>query len=129
MLQALNTGHQGSMSTGHSNGAKDMLARLETMVLSAAELPVQVIRQQIASAIDIVIHLSRFRDRSRKVTEICEVVGMEAGEVRLNPLFLFEEEGERNGHIVGGLKRTASPLMRMDKLKMAGKSINGGMAI
>ncbi|HTG67881.1 MAG TPA: CpaF family protein [Candidatus Udaeobacter sp.] len=129
MLQALNTGHQGSMSTGHSNGAKDMLARLETMVLSAAELPVQVIRQQIASAIDLVIHLSRFRDRSRKVTEICEVVGMEAGEVQLNPLFLFEEEGERNGHIVGGLKRTANPLVRMDKLKMAGKSINGGMAI
>lgn len=129
MLQALNTGHQGSMSTGHSNGAKDMLARIETMVLSAAELPVQVIRQQIASAVDLVIHLSRFRDRSRKVTEICEVVGMEAGEVQLNPLFLFEEEGEQNGHIVGGLKRTANPLVRMDKLKMAGKSINGGMAI
>lgn len=129
MLQALNTGHQGSMSTGHSNGAKDMLARLETMVLSAAELPVQVIRQQIASAIDIVIHLSRFRDRSRKVTEICEVVGMEAGEVKLNPLFLFEEEGERDGHVAGGLKRTANPLIRMDKLRMAGKSINGGMAI
>lgn len=129
MLQALNTGHQGSMSTGHSNGAKDMLARLETMVLSAAELPVQVIRQQIASAIDIVIHLSRFRDRSRKVTEICEVVGMEAGEVQLNPLFLFEEEGERNGHILGGLKRTANPLVQIDKLKMAGNTLNGGMAV
>lgn len=129
MLQALNTGHQGSMSTGHSNGAKDMLARLETMVLSAAELPVQVIRQQIMSAIDIVIHLSRFRDRSRKVTEICEVAGMEAGEVLLNPLFLFEEEEELNGQVVGGLKRTANPLLRTDKLTMAGKGISGGMAL
>lgn len=129
MLQALNTGHQGSMSTGHSNGAKDMLARLETMVLSAAELPVQVIRQQISSAIDIVIHLSRFRDRSRKVTEICEVAGMDAGEVLLNPLFLFEEEEELNGQVVGGLKRTANPLLRTDKLTMAGKGISGGMAL
>lgn len=129
MLQALNTGHAGSMSTGHSNGVKDMMARLETMVLSAAELPVQVIRQQIASAIDIVIHLSRFRDRSRKVTEICEVIGVEAGEVLLNPIFLFEEEGESDGRVLGGLKRTANPLVRMDKLVMAGKSMSGGMAI
>jgi pilus assembly protein CpaF len=117
------------MSTGHSNGAKDMMARLETMALSAAELPVQVIRQQIASAIDIVIHISRFRDRTRRVTEICEVVGVEAGEVLLNPLFLFEEEGERNGQVAGKLKRTANPFVQMDKLMMAGKSINGGMAI
>ncbi|OBZ16114.1 MULTISPECIES: CpaF family protein [Bacillales] len=129
MLQALNTGHSGSMSTGHSNGAKDMMARLETMVLSAAELPVQVIRQQIASAIDIVIHISRFRDRSRRVTEICEVVGMEAGEVLLNPLFLFEEEGEKNGLVLGSLKRTANLIVRNDKLAMAGKSIEGGTAI
>ncbi|WP_169086647.1 CpaF family protein [Paenibacillus sp. PL91] len=129
MLQALNTGHSGSMSTGHSNGAKDMMARLETMALSAAELPVQVIRQQIASAIDIVIHISRFRDRTRRVTEICEVVGIEAGEVLLNPLFLYEEEGERNGQVAGKLKRTANPLVQMDKLMMAGKSKKGGMAI
>jgi pilus assembly protein CpaF len=129
MLQALNTGHAGSMSTGHSNGAKDMIARLETMVLSAADLPVQVIRQQIASAIDIVIHLSRFRDRSRKVTEICEVTGVEAGQVKLNPLFLFEEEGESEGQVLGGLKRTGNPLARTDKMTMAGKGvIHGGMA-
>ena len=129
MLQALNTGHSGSMSTGHSNGAKDMLARLETMALSAAELPVQVIRQQIATAIDIVIHLSRFRDRSRRVTEIVEVVGMEAGEVLLNPLFLFEEEGERGGRVIGKLKRTANPLAQIDKLAMAGKSREGAVLI
>ncbi|MGG1635123.1 CpaF family protein [Paenibacillus sp. NRS-1760] len=129
MLQALNTGHAGSMSTGHSNGAKDMMARLESMVLSAAELPVLVIRQQIASAIDIVIHLSRFRDRTRKVTEICEVIGVEDGEILLNPLFIFEEEGERNGRVLGGLKRTANPVMRMDKLTLAGKRMVEGVAI
>jgi pilus assembly protein CpaF len=129
MLQALNSGHSGSMSTGHSNGAKDMIARLETMAMSAAELPVQVIRQQIASAIDIVIHLSRFRDRTRRVTEICEVVGMEAGEVKLQPLFLFEEEGEYDGRIAGGLKRTANALTRLDKLIMAGKSIQEGAVV
>jgi len=129
MLQALNTGHSGSMSTGHSNGAKDMMARLESMVLSAAELPMLVIRQQIASAIDIVIHLSRFRDRTRKVTEICEVIGVEAGEILLNPLFIFEEEGERDGRVLGGLKRTANPVIRMDKLTLAGKRMGEGVAI
>ncbi|MBD2867777.1 CpaF family protein [Paenibacillus arenilitoris] len=123
MLQALNTGHAGSMSTGHSNGAKDMMARLETMVLSAAELPVPVIRQQIASAIDIVIHLSRFRDRSRKVLEICEIAGMEAGEVRLNPLFVFEEEGDSGGLVLGKLKRSDHPLLHTDKLTMAGRTL------
>jgi pilus assembly protein CpaF len=75
MLQAMNTGHDGSLSTGHSNSAHDMVSRLETMVLSAAELPVAVVRQQIGSAIDIFVHLSRLRDRSRRVTEICEVTG------------------------------------------------------
>ncbi|MNZ69241.1 putative conjugal transfer protein [compost metagenome] len=128
MLQALNTGHSGSMSTGHSNGAKDMLARLESMVLSAAELPVQVIRQQIASAIDIVVHLSRFRDKSRKVSEICEVVGMKDGEVLLNPLYVFEEEGESGGRVLGGLKRTGNALIHKDKLVMAGRSISREIA-
>lgn len=128
MLQALNTGHSGSMSTGHSNGAKDMMARLETMVLSAADLPVQVIRQQISSAIDIVIHLSRFRDRSRKVTEICEIKGVEDGEVVLNQLFQFEEEGEADGQVLGGLKRTGNRLIHTDKLMMAGKILSGGIA-
>ena len=124
MLQALNTGHAGSMSTGHSNGARDMMARLETMVLSAAELPVQVMSQQIASAIDIVIHLSRFRDRSRKVMEICEITGVEEGEVQLNPLFSFEEEGEESERILGQLKRTINPIVRTDKLIKAGKRVN-----
>ena len=81
MLQAMNTGHDGSLSTGHSNSARDMMARLETMVLSGADLPIAVIRQQIGSAINIVVHLSRLRDRTRRVTEICEITGVESGEV------------------------------------------------
>ncbi|MFF2481820.1 CpaF family protein [Paenibacillus sp. NPDC058071] len=120
MLQAMNTGHAGSMSTGHGNGAKDMMARLETMVLGAADMPVQVIRQQIASALDIVVHLSRFRDRSRRVTEIGEVTGVENGEIAVMPLFRFEEEGERDGVVLGELKRSGHSLLQTDKLKMAG---------
>ncbi|QHT62792.1 CpaF family protein [Paenibacillus lycopersici] len=120
MLQAMNTGHDGSLSTGHANSARDMIARLETMALAGAELPVAVIRQQIASAIDIIIHLSRLRDRSRRVTEICAVTGFENGEVVMQPLYRFEEEGERNGRLLGGLKRTGHDLQRSWKLKMAG---------
>ncbi|MFF2094281.1 CpaF family protein [Paenibacillus sp. NPDC058174] len=120
MLQAMNTGHSGSMSTGHANGARDMMARLETMALSAADMPVQVIRQQIASALDIVIHLSRFRDRSRRVTEISEVVGVENGEINVVPLYVFHEEGERDGKVIGRLKRTEHRLLHRDKLRMAG---------
>ncbi|WP_068615421.1 CpaF family protein [Paenibacillus tuaregi] len=120
MLQAMNTGHDGSLSTGHSNSTADMISRLETMVLSGADLPIQVVRQQISSAIDIFVHLSRMRDRSRRVTEICEVIGMKDGEVVLNPLYIFEEVGEENGRIVGGLVSTGSSLQHTAKLSMAG---------
>lgn len=89
----MNTGHSGSLSTGHSNSAQDMVSRLETMVLSAADLPVSVVRQQIGSAIDIFVHLSRLRDRSRRVMEISEVIGLRDGEVALNPLYAFQETG------------------------------------
>lgn len=102
MLQAMNTGHDGSLSTGHSNSAHDMVSRLETMVLSAADLPVTVVRQQISSAIDIFVHLSRLRDRSRRVMEISEVAGLKDGEVFLNPLYEFQESGEREGRVQGG---------------------------
>lgn len=129
MLQALNTGHSGSMSTGHSNGAKDMIARLETMVLSAADMPVQVVRQQISSAIDIVVHLSRFRDRTRKVTEICEIRGMEGGEVQLNSLFRFQEDGEKEGKVIGELRPTGNTLLHTDKLVMAGRQQRSGEAV
>ncbi|WP_245954451.1 CpaF family protein [Paenibacillus flagellatus] len=121
MLQAMNTGHDGSLSTGHANSVPDMLSRLETMVLSGAALPVEVVRKQIGAALDVMVHLSRFRDRSRRVTEITELVGTEQGEFRLNPLFVFAESGEdENGSIIGGLVPTGNRLIGDDKLKMAG---------
>ncbi|AIQ56725.1 CpaF family protein [Paenibacillus borealis] len=120
MLQAMNTGHDGSLSTGHSNSAHDMVSRLETMVLSAAELPVAVVRQQIGSAIDIFVHLSRLRDRSRRVMEICEVNGLRNGEVELNPLYEFQETGERDGRVQGSLAPCGNPLLHTGKLRMAG---------
>jgi len=119
MLQAMNTGHEGSLSTGHSNGTKDMISRLETMVLSGADLPVEVVRKQIASALDIIIHLSRFRDSSRRVTEICEVTGIREGEVELSTLFRFEETGEHKERIVGELRRVET-LRSLSKLRQAG---------
>lgn len=124
MLQAMNTGHDGSMSTGHANSTKDMLSRLETMVLMAAPLPLEAIKKQIASAIDIMIFLSRLRDHSRRTMEITEVTGYENGEILLNPLFVFEEEGEdENGHIKGSLKRTKNPLMNTGKARLRGVCI------
>jgi pilus assembly protein CpaF len=120
MLQAMNTGHDGSMSTGHANSARDMLSRLETMALGGAALPLPVIRQQIASGIDIIVHLARLRDRTRRMTEICEVVGMKDGEVELSPLYQFVERGERDGKVIGGLEPTGRTLLRDHKWRMAG---------
>ena len=98
MLQAMNTGHDGSLSTGHANSTHDMLSRLETMVLQgAAGLPLEAIRQQIASAVDVIIHLSRLRDKSRKTMEITEVVGFENGQILLNPIYRFEEDEKYPG--------------------------------
>ncbi|MDK8189360.1 ATPase, T2SS/T4P/T4SS family [Paenibacillus sp. UMB7766-LJ446] len=119
MLQAMNTGHDGSLSTGHANTISDMISRLETMVLSGADLPIAVVRQQISSAIDIFVHLSRLRDRSRRVTEISEVIGMQDGEVMLNPLFRFQEIEEKEGKIIGGLVQVGT-LRQVDKIQMAG---------
>ncbi|WP_456288320.1 Flp pilus assembly complex ATPase component TadA [Paenibacillus sp. AK002] len=120
MLQAMNTGHDGSLSTGHANSTQDMISRLETMVLSGADLPISVVRQQITSAIDIFVHLSRLRDRSRRVTEISEVIGMSSGEVVLNPLYRFRETGESGGRVIGRLEPCGNPLQSADKLHMAG---------
>lgn len=122
MLQAMNTGHDGSLSTGHANSTADMISRLETMVLSGAELPIGVVRQQIVSSIDIFVHLSRLRDRSRRVMEISEVLGLKEGEVVLRPLFIFQEEGEREGKVIGRLQSTGTGLLHTDKLRMAGIS-------
>jgi pilus assembly protein CpaF len=122
MLQAMNTGHDGSLSTGHANSTEDMLSRLETMVLQgAAGLPLEAIRQQIASAVDIIIHLSRLRDKSRKTMEITEVVGYENGQIILNPLYVFEEdENSTLTKVSGSLKRTANPMKNDLKLRLAG---------
>jgi len=122
MLQAMNTGHDGSLSTGHANSTEDMLSRLETMVLQgAAGLPLEAIRQQIASAVDIIIHLSRLRDKSRKTMEITEVVGYENGRIVLNPLYVFEEdENSTLTKVSGSLKRTGNPMKNDHKLRLAG---------
>ena len=122
MLQAMNTGHDGSLSTGHANSTEDMLSRLETMVLQgAAGLPLEAIRQQIASAVDIIIHLSRLRDKSRKTMEITEVVGYEDGKIILNPLYVFEEdENSTLDKVSGSLKRTENKMINTMKLQLAG---------
>ena len=121
MLQAMNTGHDGSLSTGHANSTRDMLSRLETMVLQGADLPLDAIRQQIGSAIDIIVHLSRLRDHSRKTMEITEVLGCENGQIKLNPLYVFEEdEDSRLDRVSGSLKRTGNKLQNVLKLQLNG---------
>ena len=109
MLQAMNTGHEGSMSTGHANSVRDMLSRLETMVLAAGEMPLAAVRRQIASAIDIMVHLGRFRDRSRRVMEICEVAGCDFGEIEIRTLFRFEEDAEAIGAGSAPDRKEAAP--------------------
>lgn len=124
MLQAMNTGHDGSLSTGHANSTSDMLSRLETMVLSSSTLPLEAVRKQIASAIDIIIFLSRLRDKSRRTMEISEVLGIENGHIKLNPLFIFEETYTDNinssDKVVGSLKRTSNSLVNKQKLWNSG---------
>ena len=119
MLTAMLTGHDGSLCSGHANSVRDMLLRLETMVLSAEDLPVTAIRRRIASALDIVVHLGRLRDRSRRVLEITEIVGYEGDEIVLNPLFQFEDAGELGGRVNGRLVRL-NQLLQVDKLRLTG---------
>lgn len=122
MLQSLNTGHDGSLSTGHGNSPRDMLSRLETMVLMGLEMPIQAIRRQIASGIDLMIHLGRLRDKSRKVLEILEITGYDyrSGEIETSTLFEFLEEGEDDkGRVKGSLIRKGE-LQNQQKLKNAG---------
>ena len=120
MMQCLNTGHDGSMSTGHANGSKDMLGRLETMVLMGMELPLIAIRQQIASGLDIMIHLGRLRDKSRKVLEIAEIRGFADGEIIMEPLYVFQEDGEDRCGKVKGILKKRGELENNGKLKAAG---------
>ncbi len=119
LLQALNTGHDGSLSTGHANSAGDMLMRLETMALMGMELPPAAVKRQIAAGVDIIVHLGRLRDKSRRVLEIAEITGYEGEEILLRPLYRFREEGEENGVLLGRLQYM-NPLMRTHKLAAAG---------
>ncbi|MBQ9233028.1 MAG: CpaF family protein, partial [Lachnospiraceae bacterium] len=119
MLQAMNTGHDGSLSTGHANSSRDMLSRLETMVLMGMDLPLEAVRLQIASAVDIIIHLGRMRDKSRKVIEISEVLRVKMGEIEINKLYEFVETGESKKRLKGSLRRV-NDLINVDKLVSAG---------
>ncbi len=128
MLQAMNTGHDGSLSTGHANSSQDMLSRLETMVLQgAAGLPLEAIRQQISSAVDIIIHLSRLRDKSRKTMEITEILGYDPVERKIitNQIYKFEEESSKSSStkVVGSLVRTENKMINTKKLELAGYDI------
>lgn len=121
LLTCLNTGHDGSFSTCHANSTQDTIGRLETMVLMGMELPLQAIRRQIASGIDLIVYLGRLRDKSRRLLEITEVTGMEGEQVVLNPLFLFRETGEVSGRICGIQERTGD-MKNIEKFQRAGIS-------
>jgi pilus assembly protein CpaF len=127
MLQAMNTGHDGSISTGHANSIIDMLSRLETMVLTGTEMPMLAIKQQIASAIDIVIHLGRLRDQSRRVLGISEVVGLKNHDYIINPLFTFVEgENSTKENLIGALAYSGNPIKNTDKLKLSAVDLKLG---
>ena len=124
LLNVMNTGHDGSLCTGHANSPKDMLNRLETLVLTGMDIPLMAVRSQIASALDIVIQLGRLRDRSRRVLEIDEVLGIREGEIVLSPLFEFQETGmAEDGKILGELVRTNNLLLHQGKLRSAGVQV------
>lgn len=119
MTNSMLTGHDGSLSTGHGNSAKEMMLRLETMILMGYDMPVLAIRQQIAAAIDIVVHLGRVRDNSRRVLEICEMEGVENGEIRMHPLYEFCEYAEKDGKVIGQLEKKEE-LKKTTKLLQSG---------
>jgi pilus assembly protein CpaF len=121
MLQAMNTGHDGSMTTAHSNGPRDTLSRLETMTMMAGmDLPVRAIREQVSSAIDLIVHQERLRDGSRKVTNITEVTGMEGDVITMTDIFVFEQVGYENGKVVGRLRPTGLRPKFIDKIEASG---------
>lgn len=119
MIQAMSTGHDGSLSTGHGNSPQDMMSRLETMVLMGMDMPISAVRQQISSAIDIIVHLGRLRDKSRRVLKIVEITGLDKGEIAYNTLYEFKETGESDGKVQGALVRTGS-LKNIEKMQRAG---------
>ncbi len=119
LLTCLNTGHDGSFCTCHANSTHDTISRLETMVLMGMELPLQAIRRQIASGIDLIVYLGRLRDKSRRLLEITEVTGMEGEQVALHPLFLFRETGEVSGRVCG-IQEKAGDMKKIEKFQRAG---------
>ncbi len=122
MVQAMTTGHDGSLSTGHGNSPQDMMSRLETMILMGMDMSLSAVRKQLVSAIDIIIHLGRLRDRTRRVMKIVEIAGLQNGEVQYNTLFEFKETGEKDGKVLGGLVSTQKELMHKEKMLAAGIS-------
>jgi pilus assembly protein CpaF len=121
MLQAMNTGHDGSMSTGHANTPRDMLSRLETMVLMAGmDLPLRAIREQISSAVDLIVHQNRLKDGTRKITNITEVQGMEGDVIVMQDVFVFEQTDVQDGKIIGKLKPTGIRPHFVERFEVAG---------
>lgn len=123
LLTAMNTGHDGSISTGHANSPADMLSRLETLVLMGLDIPLAAIRQQIASGIDLIVHLGRLRDKSRKLLEVSEVGKVVDGKICLRTLFEFRECGEKNGKVLGKLEKTKESLQALEKCRRAGVKV------
>lgn len=123
-IKSLNTGHDGSLSTGHANSCRDMMSRLETMVLMGMELPLTAIRSQIASGLDILVHLGRMRDKSRKVLTITEVTGMQEGEIVLKDLYRYVEKPSDGEAVCGELQRVGT-LFNQEKCKRAGITLPG----
>lgn len=119
MLQAMNTGHDGSLSTGHANSPQDVIGRLETMVLMGMEIPIEAVQRQIASGIDIIIHLGRMRDKSRKVLKIIEITGYEDGKIQMHTLYEFQEKCSSHGKVRGSLVKKEE-LQKKEKLLAAG---------
>lgn len=122
LLSAMNTGHDGSLSTGHANSSEDMLNRLETMILMGIDLPLNAIRRQLASGIDIIVHLGRLRDKSRKVLEISEIVGMDGDNILVQPIYKFIETNYGSNKVTGTLSRIGN-------LKNTDKWLKGGLLI
>jgi pilus assembly protein CpaF len=121
MLQAMNTGHDGSMTTAHANTPRDAISRIETMCLMAGmDLPVRAIREQISSAVDVIVQQERMRDGTRKVVTVAEVSGMEGDVITMTDLFVFEQTGQENGRIVGRLRPTGLRPKFMDKIEATG---------
>ncbi len=129
MLQAMNTGHDGSLTTVHANSPRDVISRLETMVLmSGMDLPVRAIREQISSAVDMIIHISRSSDGTRKITKVTEIVGQEGDQITMQDIFEYVQRGvDANGKVQGAYKATGSVPTFIEQVQSRGLTINRAM--